>query len=75
MKKKEKNHIGFSNAITKFKLLIILIVMSMVSVSCSDDDNGTTTVDENIVDEEPSAKDDALDASVASKTYIYKADY
>ena len=59
MNKKVTNNNVFSNTITKFQLLIILIVMSMVSVSCSDDDNGTTTVDENIVDEEPSAKDDA----------------
>ena len=74
MNKKVTNNNGFSNTITKFKLLIILIVMSMVSVSCSDDDDNPT-VDDNIVDELPAIKDDALKVTVASKTYIYNADY
>ena len=50
MKKKEKNHIGFSNAITKTKLLIALLAMAIISVSCSDDDDNPT-VDDNIMDE------------------------
>ena len=74
MKKKEKNHIGFSNAITKTKLLIALLAMAIISVSCSDDDDNPT-VDDNIVDELPAIKDDALKVTVASKTYIYNADY
>ena len=55
-------------------IAIMAIASCMGFVSCSDDDDNTT-VDDNIVDELPAIKDDALKVTVASKTYIYNADY